>query len=112
VHIQTISRNNAAGSNDQRYAQWLSESFSRYFRTILQVHWTLSAQGERCVAACHLHAKSGIYHAVATSKNFRKSLDLVFERILKQRRRRKGISLQQVRTGLKSKRPLPARRFA
>ena len=100
--VQTISRNHSAGDDDLRHAHRLSERFARYFQAIVHVQWTLSAEGQRRIAACQLQGRSGFYRAAADTGDFRKSIDLAFDRVVKQRRRRKVISLRRARTSQKA----------
>jgi len=78
--------------------QVLSRRFARYFKRIESVAWELEKQGHEYVASCCIHSRTGYYRATAQSKDFRSCIDLVMDKIVKQRRRRKSIYVRKRRS--------------
>ena len=93
--VQIASRSDSVTDDERRYAWRLSERFGRYFAAIGEVKWTLSAERQLRTASCNLYGKSGFYHAEAGRRTFRESINLVFRKIVEQRKRRKSIARQR-----------------
>lgn len=71
----------------------VSARLPRYFHDIVSVEWDLTTDGRDQVAACKVHSKSGYYRAEVASDRLGKSIDEAFDKIVRQRRRRKVMRL-------------------
>jgi ribosome-associated translation inhibitor RaiA len=90
-------RNSNATRLQKQSIQALSRRFARYFKQIQSIAWELEKRGHEYSASCHIHSGTGYYRATAQSKNFRSCIDLVRDRLAKQRRRRNNIYVRRRR---------------
>jgi ribosome-associated translation inhibitor RaiA len=96
--VATIDYRNINATGLQKQSiQIVSRRFARYFKRIESVAWELGKQGHEYLASCYIRSRTGYYRASAQSKKFRSCLNLVMEKIFKQRRRRKSIAVRRRR---------------
>lgn len=87
--ITVVIRDLPARARLRGRIQDLSEDLAGYFRSVQQVQWDLEAEDRGVIARCRVHARSGVYRAHARADRAVAALDAVFEKIVKQRRRKK-----------------------
>jgi ribosome-associated translation inhibitor RaiA len=97
VHIILSYRNIEPTRKEKNNVQALSKQFERYFNNIVSVEWDFRAQRGQKIATCRLHSRSGYYRAKAKSHDLGESVNMVFERFTKQRRRKKKIRKRRLR---------------
>jgi ribosome-associated translation inhibitor RaiA len=78
-----------------------------YFNSIVSVEWVIRAEREKRIAYCRLHAKSGYYRATATSDGLGKSINMVFEKLTKQRSTKKKMQRRGLRKLRSDTQPFP-----
>jgi ribosome-associated translation inhibitor RaiA len=77
--------------------QAVSEHLEMYFVSVVSVEWVIRAQREQRIAQCKLHSKSGYYRATASSDDIGQVINMVVEKLTKQRRRKKKIQRKGLR---------------
>ncbi len=95
--ITIVIRDLPARARLRSLIQALSEDLAGYFRSLRQVEWDLEAEDRGVVARCRVRAQSGLYRAHARAEHAGQALDEVFEKIVKQRRRKKRLRLSKRR---------------
>lgn len=68
-----------------------SDTFEKYFRGNISVHWTLSIEKQNKTAHCHLVGNSMDYFGEGTTTDFKASIDEALDRVEKQIRKHKEI---------------------
>lgn len=90
--ILTIALKDLTLSRPDRAAiEALSHQLDGYFRDIISARWNLSRTHQTVTTRCSLHSRSGYYRAQASGKTIENSLNLIWEKLAKQRRRKKEI---------------------
>ena len=95
--ITTSTRNIILLTRDKLYLESLSKQLSHHFVNVISLRWKIETDHEDIIVKCQLHSKSGYYRAHAKEGTIRKAVDLVFNKITKQRRRKKVIQKKVIR---------------
>ncbi|GEM_PF-2754924 len=82
---------------EKSYITSVSRELRSRFLDIISLRWNMNSHKSKIMVKCQLHSASGFYRAQAQTENFKKSVDLVLERIVKQRKRKKGIQRKVLR---------------
>ncbi len=63
-----------------------------YFKRLINVSWTLVANGDEIVARCEVHARSGRFFSAGRSPDMAVAIHEASDRIIRQRRRQKRMT--------------------
>lgn len=97
MNVVVSFRNFDPSGKEKSFVQENSKQFEEYFNNIVSIEWDLYSQRMNKVARCRLHSASGYYRAEASSKDCAQSINLVFKKLTKQRRRKKKMRKSAMR---------------
>jgi len=90
MNLTIVFRNRQASERVKVRAEELAERLTRYFRGLEYVEWDVSRDGNESTVKCRAHSRSGYYRAQARAGSAAAALDLVFDKLVKERRRNKA----------------------
>lgn len=76
---------------DKTMLEVFSHQFEGCFRDIVSVRWNVARTHQTITVKCTVHSRSGYYRAQSSSLNIENSLNLIWDKLTKQRRRKKEI---------------------
>ena len=79
---------------EQRHLVALNSRMERYFRKLMTLSWGVRESAREYSVGCTVHSLSGYYRARATAASVGSAVDLAFERIVRQRRRKQAAQLR------------------
>lgn len=72
----------------------LNARLQRYFRKLVTLSWEIRDSAHQYVVRCSVHSLSGYYRARASADSAGAALDQVFDKLVRQRRRTRAISIR------------------
>ncbi len=107
MDLRIVTRNAELTPAEQRRLRDLNARMTRYFRKIVTVSWTFSAAAVGFTAGCSIHSQSGYYRSRASAEKIGAAMDMAFEKVVRQRRRKRVKSVTaRSRAGSTGKRAL------
>jgi ribosome-associated translation inhibitor RaiA len=92
-------RNTELTYAERRRLRALIARMPRYFRHLKATHWRFSAVSDLSAVSCSAHSQSGVFRARATAARPGAAMDLVYDKIVRQRRRSRANSVKRRRVG-------------
>ena len=86
---------------EKAYIDSISYKPTERFLHIFSLRWKLTSEKSSIIVKCLVHSQSGYFHARATAGKLKYAIDLVFEKIINQRKRKRQRIYPQ-RIGIKS----------
>jgi ribosome-associated translation inhibitor RaiA len=74
---------------EKAYIDSISNKLTERFLHIFSLRWKLTSEKSNIIVKCLVHSKSGYYHARATADKLKYAVDLVFDKILNQRKKKR-----------------------
>ena len=74
---------------EKAYIDSISHKLTDRFLHIFSLRWKLTSEKSNIVVKCLIHSQSGYFHAERAAEKLKYAVDLVFEKILSQRKRKK-----------------------
>lgn len=93
MRVMLVIRDIEAGPRLRDRVEDLSSGLDRFFHDLRHVSWNLRRDAGAVKATCRLSARSGDYQAQASHKTGLGAIDLVYDKLVTQRRRVKKQTL-------------------
>jgi ribosome-associated translation inhibitor RaiA len=74
---------------ERAYIESVSHKLSDRFLHIFSLRWKLTSEKSNVIVKCLVHSQSGYFHARAAADKLKYAVDLVFEKILSQRQKKR-----------------------
>jgi ribosome-associated translation inhibitor RaiA len=74
---------------EKAYIDSISNRLTERFLHIFSLRWKLTSEKSNIIVKCLIHSQSGYFHARATAGKLKYAVDLVFEKILSQRKKKR-----------------------
>jgi ribosome-associated translation inhibitor RaiA len=74
---------------EKAYVDSLSHKLTDRFLHIFSVRWKLTSEKSYIVVKCLVHSQSGYFHARATADKLKYAVNLAYEKILNQRKKKR-----------------------
>lgn len=88
--IVTASTQNLKLDNEEKaYIDSVSHKLTNRFLHILSLRWKLTSEKSNIIVNCLIHSQSGYFHARARADKLKYAADLVVEKILNQRQKKR-----------------------
>lgn len=92
---------------ERRRLSEISERLSRYFRSVSTVRWVIGHVANFYTVSIKVHARSGYYYARAEADRVGQGIDQAFDKIVRQRRRKRVATLTvRSRRGIAAKKAM------
>ena len=75
--------------DDKAYIDSISDKLTERFLHVYSLRWILTSEKSNIVVKCLVHSQSGYFHARAAADKLKYAIDLVFEKILNQRKKKR-----------------------
>ena len=88
--IITASTQNLELEDEEKvYIDSISHKFTDRFLHIISLRWKLTSERSNINVKCLIHSQSGYFQAQATADKLKYAMDLVFEKIINQRNKKR-----------------------
>jgi len=74
---------------EKAYIDSISHKLTDRFLHIFSLRWKLTSEKSNIVVKCLVHSQSGYFHARATANKLKDAVNLVFDKILNQRKKKR-----------------------
>ncbi len=74
---------------EKAYIDSVSHKLSDRFLQVFSLRWKLTSEKSNISVKCLVHSQSGYFHARATANKLKDAVNLVFDKILNQRKKKR-----------------------
>jgi ribosome-associated translation inhibitor RaiA len=87
--ITASTQNLKLEDEEKAYLDSTSRKLTDRFLHILSLQWKLTSEKSNIIVKCLVHSQSGYFHARATANKLKNAVNLVFDKILNQRKKKR-----------------------
>jgi len=90
VNLTLVFRNRPGSERLKVRAEELAKRLARHLQPVQHIEWDVTRDGAEAAVRCRVHARSGFFRAHARAARADTAMNLVCDKLLKERRREKA----------------------
>ncbi len=88
--ITTSTQRIELEDEEKTYIDSISHRLSERFQHVFSLRWKLTSEKSNIIVKCLAHSQSGYFQAQATADKLKFAVDLVFDKIITQRKKKRN----------------------